>query len=306
MTTFTQNTVMALVRPWTLREAPGWRTLYMSFVGRLENDSFWKGAGLRTIRGKRHGFLMELDVTKWSERMAYFLGRWYDLPTQLLAEELLQPGDSVVDIGANIGMFTLAARAQIGSAGRIIAFEPNPTPRKKLERHIALNGIQNVDLFDVALDKQEGRAVLTFPNWNSGEGSLSDIGYAQDETQSVDVEVRVGDDLLKEINPRLVKIDVEGAEIGVLKGLQKLIARARPIITTEYAPKHLVRFAASHKDFEGLAAQHDYRIFSLGMQKINGEGQLKLTPLTSLSNQTDFHEIVLAHRGETSLDRFIG
>jgi precorrin-6B methylase 2 len=69
---------------------------------------------------------MELDLAAWSERSAYFLGRFYDLNLQMLMIQILKPGDRFVDIGANIGMLSILAARLVGPSGRVESFEPNP------------------------------------------------------------------------------------------------------------------------------------------------------------------------------------
>lgn len=302
MATLAQKAVIALIAPYTRREGPGWGILYKRFVGSYENNAFWRGAGIRTITGKRHGFLMELDISGWSERSAFFLRRWYDLPNQLLISAMLKPGDCVVDVGGNIGMFTLAAKALTGPEGRIVAFEPNPKPRAKFQRHIELNKLGNIELLPFALHETEGRATLHFPKINTGEGSLTRLdGYAPDDTESVEVEIRVADSCIGGLNPRLVKLDVEGAEIGVLKGMTGLVGRAKPVITAEYVPEHLARFGSSLADFNAFADRFGYDIYRLSAPKSAGARRLALTPVGAPERGGD---IVLVHRDDRALDAY--
>src|SRR5262245_49548095 len=121
-----QDLIVLAVRPYVRRELPGWGRVYAAMVGGYRRDWLWAAAKVRTIRGKRHGYAMRLDLSKWADRSAFFLGRWYDLNTQLLMSALLRPGDTVVDVGANRGMFALAASRLVGETGRVVCFEPNP------------------------------------------------------------------------------------------------------------------------------------------------------------------------------------
>lgn len=221
----------------------------------------------------------------------------------MLIDAALKPGDEVVDIGGNIGLFSLAARAKIGDAGRVYAFEPNPAPRRKFERHLAINGIDNVKITPVALHNREGRATFNFPKINTGEGSLSKLNYPDEATESIEVEIKVGDDALRGANPRLVKIDVEGAEIGVLSGLKEITARAHPVIIAEYVPHHLQRFEASFTNFEAFAQKHGYRIFRQGLRRQGGAQRLTLKPITA--SAPGGGDIVFIHERDQSLDQWI-
>lgn len=89
-----RNEWKAIILPITRRELPGWgRVLHM--IGRTgyEHDHQWADAPVKVIRGKEHGYLMELDLTDWSCRITYFLGRFYELHVLRLLDEMLEPGD---------------------------------------------------------------------------------------------------------------------------------------------------------------------------------------------------------------------
>ena len=78
---------------------------------------------------------MELDLSDDLDRMVYFLGRYYDLDLQLLLDELLRPGDTFINVGANVGYVVLHAASRVGPRGRVIAFEPQPGCCRKLRRN---------------------------------------------------------------------------------------------------------------------------------------------------------------------------
>ena len=295
MGTLSQQAIITCIRPLIFSEVPGWGRIYRAVIDQPRAD-FWDRAGVKTIRGKRHGYLMELDISRWSERAAFFLGRWYDLKTQLLVERVLSKNDLVVDVGGNIGMFSLAARRTVGEGGRVMAFEPNPIPRAKLERHVALNGFANIEVHPFGLFDRAGAASLSFPNINTGEGSLSELAYPPDQTQTIDVETRIGDEVLNGASPRLVKIDVEGAEIGVLRGLEKTIDAAKPLIVAEFEPAHLARFNVSFDDFLNFATPRGYRIYLLKLVRQGVKHTLELERLTSAPSDTRIgKDILLVH-----------
>ena len=282
--------VTTAVRPYTLRELPGWGKVYEACVGGYARNSQWREAGEREITGKRHGYKMALDLSRWADRSAYFLGRWYDLPTQLLLEAALRPGDAHVDIGANVGMSVLAAAHAVGPEGRIYAFEPNPAPREKLERHVEMNGLDFVEVFPFALDREEGTARFHVPKINSGEGSLAKPSYADDDVSEIIVEKKIGDTILADVSPRLVKIDVEGAEIGVLEGLETLIERAKPVIVCECEETHLARFGTNARDLAAIAARHGYGLYAIGQRRAASRRELTLRALSAekdLPNRAD-------------------
>src|SRR5690242_13564500 len=101
--------------PYSRLELPGWGKL-LRLCGAM-NRTGWEGAPVRTIRGKKHGYLMPLDLSNWSERLTYFLGRHHEIFTSLFLEAAVRPGETFIDVGGNIGMITLHAAALVGPAG---------------------------------------------------------------------------------------------------------------------------------------------------------------------------------------------
>lgn len=230
---------MKVVRPYVSREFLGWGFLYRRFVGSFENDRLWQGQPERWMRGKLHGYEMPLAISGWSNRGTYFLRRFYDLPTQLLVQQSLKAGDTFIDIGANEGMISLVASRAVGDHGRVIAFEPNPAVRQKLERTIRRNGISNIDLRPIGVADEAGEFLLFVPDVNAGEGTFTPVNGVTGT--NILCAVQIGDDELAGLTPALIKIDVEGFELRVLRGLERLLKRARPTISIELIDRHLMR-----------------------------------------------------------------
>ena len=212
-----QNVAIGLGRPYISRELPGWGHVYSHLVGSYQRNWLWKGAGERTIRDKRNQYLVTLDLEWWADRLAFFLGRWSDLGTLSLIDAVAKPGDVVIDIGANRGFFALAASRAVGSAGRVVCFEPNPACTRQIRRECEKNEIANIEIRDCALGKERARLTLSVPTINSGEATLGRTQYADVET--IDVDVEVGDEQLATLSPTVIKIDVEGFECEVVDGI---------------------------------------------------------------------------------------
>jgi FkbM family methyltransferase len=293
-----QQFILLTCQPIIHRELPGWGLIYKCFVGNQSRNKFWRGSQKRTIRGKFHGYLMELDLSHWSDRLSYFLGRWYDLATQLLLKDIIKPGDEVVDIGANVGNFTLCANYLVGKSGKVYSFEPNPTVRAKLNNHIAINAISNTTIYPFGLSDSVGTMTLYIPHVNAGEGSLgrfTDSEYTSNDYDEVPVEIKVGDDILKDSSPRVVKIDVEGAEVSVLNGLTKLISQHKPLIIAEHIPQHLARFGQGFQQLFAFAQLHDYTIYKLTLIRKFSVYGLAFTPI-ALPTFNDDCDILMCHK----------
>jgi FkbM family methyltransferase len=136
------------------------------------------------------------------------------------------PGQTVVDVGANIGVFALWAAGPVGSTGRLVAVEPNPKAATWLQRNVEPFG-GRATVCEVACGEREAQLELMYPPNRLSVGSFLP---RDDRTEVVSVPVRRLDDLLDEqsIGPiDLLKIDVEGVEAAVLRGAKQSLARTR-------------------------------------------------------------------------------
>ena len=269
----------AVVRPYTWHELPGWGRA-MQLVNSGCEDPRWQRSGAVVIRGKLHGLLLNLDLRTWSNRLTWFLGRYYDLGTQLLVGALLERGDTFVDIGANEGMISLIGSLTVGPEGRVVAFEPNPVPRAIFERNLAANGIVNVEIIAAGASDTPGSLDLHVHGINTGGGSFAAAADAADDAlETVRCPVVVPDAVLELLDPRVIKIDVEGFEPHVLAGLARTIARARPTIAMEMIAKHLAKAGFKPEDICESMAKAGYRGFRTRLFGHSARQRLELEPL---------------------------
>jgi FkbM family methyltransferase len=271
--------IILAVRPLIHREIPGWGRLFdLAVGGYRRRDWLWAGQKLRRVTGKDHKFQMDLDLSHWGDRYSFFLGRWVDLAMLLVLRRILDEGDVVVDVGAKIGDFALPARHLVGASGAVHAFEPNPASFARLAHHIALNRLANVTAHPCALGSAHGRRVLTIPAANIDEATLAPVGREAADCETVEVDVRVGDRMLGDVVPRLIKIDVEGAELDVLAGLGRLIEASRPALIVECVDSQLQRFGRRAEELWDFAETHGYRVFDLGLTAGGLSQELVLKP----------------------------
>lgn len=178
----------------------------------------------------------------------------YELDTLRLLRGILQPGDHFVDCGANIGYFTLAAAARVGPTGKVDAFEPDPINRARLQANLVANNTPTqIRIHDIALSDTQGQATLYHPTGdaqNHGEASL----YATPGANATTCTVRTAR-LDQEIKtpPRLIKMDIEGAELAAIKGMSSLLSsNSPPQLIIEHNPKSAA--AAGHHTGDLLRA----------------------------------------------------
>ena len=248
-------------------ELPGWGRLLKLFkFDGHSGDPRWDVAGEVTITGKLHGQQMRLDLSEWSQRYTYLLGRFYDLPTQLLISTCVRPGDCVADIGANIGMISLHAAVCVGPHGRVHAFEPNPAMCQRIREALDLNRIEQVEVHRVGLSDMPGELVLTVVSSLNGMATYGPIAE-RDESKvaaRIPTPVLTGDVALGGVRSlSYIKVDVEGFEGKVLRGLAQTISLHRPVVSCEVADTHLMRSGTCREELFATMAQHGYRSFNL-------------------------------------------
>jgi FkbM family methyltransferase len=132
-------------------------------------------------------------------------------------------GDTVVDVGAHIGLYSLIAAKRVGPSGKVIAIEPDPENCKILKKNILLNQLSNVEALECAVYSTRGKLRLFLPELEQGRTIFNTVmqDRARTSTNFLEVEANTLDNILDENNiteVNWIKIDVEGAELEVLKG----------------------------------------------------------------------------------------
>ena len=194
-------------------------------------------------------------------------------PAARAMQSLLRPGDVMIDAGANIGLFTVLAAARVGSHGHVIACEPSSATMALLRENVARNQYDWVELREVALAEQPGR--LEMQVFEPGSGFSSFAPAETSRARSIEVEVTTLDDVAGPLleRTRLVKLDVEGAELRALRGAGALLERARPDFIVELEPEHLERQGSSLAEVQalfGAAGYVGYAIGARGLEPLHG------------------------------------
>lgn len=158
----------------------------------------------------------------------------------------LKKGMTVLDIGANIGYYTVLMANRVGDSGRVIAFEPNPVVYDELKANIELNRFKNVEIMNIALSNTTGESVFFFPaEGREAHGSMrSNNTFTSTRIEYVKTD-RLDDVLIWcGINKvDLIKMDVEGAELLVMRGANDLLTgKLKPIIFFECAENQCSSF----------------------------------------------------------------
>jgi FkbM family methyltransferase len=183
--------------------------------------------------GPARGLRLLIDV----QREKYYWTGAHERSVQDALEVLLRPGDVVWDIGAHIGFFSLLASRLVGVSGAVVAFEPVVENRLRLRRSLTLNGAVNVCVRGEAVAGQTGTAVLHA----RGSSSMWTLQPGEVKPSSSVVECITLDDLARAMpTPKLIKVDVEGLELDVLQGAQRLLRDCRPTLVIEISDSFLI------------------------------------------------------------------
>jgi FkbM family methyltransferase len=181
------------------------------------------------------GAVVEYTISELLDRSRYLYGSYeYVYASAFIGQ--ISPGSFVVDVGANIGEYTVLAASSTGPDGRILAVEPNVALHSRLFRTLEINSISNVQVLAMAAGSSETRGTLTVPPGASALGTLRSIAGTGEPGASLAVSIRRLDDVLaSEDRHRLsvVKVDVEGWELEVFRGARETLADAKPVIFYE-------------------------------------------------------------------------
>lgn len=177
----------------------------------------------------------------------------------------LRPGMTILDVGANIGLYTALFADATGTEGLVVALEPDPQNFAFLQKTIAANNLKNVKPAQVAASRSKGTMRLHTSSENRGDNRL----YANDLADGfVDVEVVRLDDLLSSMNILaldFIKIDVQGFEEHVLAGLEQTIRRSANLtILMEFWPYGLTQASSNPLDLLGQLESWGLKLHELG------------------------------------------
>ena len=192
------------------------------------------------------GLWMQLDIRDLVQETLLLEGIWEPKTTRYLCDSL-GPVQVFLDIGANAGYFSLLASHCVGESGKVLAVEPNPAMANQLRQNVERSRLTNIAIIQAACsDSVEVRDLYVGNAYNTGNSSLSRDNLAW--TQSVKVTCTTVDLLVEKCGLHrvdLVKIDVEGAELQVLRGMSTTLKRLRPKIITELSPSLLEGFSVT-------------------------------------------------------------
>jgi FkbM family methyltransferase len=184
----------------------------------------------KIVRGPASGYRIRVSP---AENLGYLLGT-HEPHLQKIIRDYVATGDTVFDIGANVGYVSLTLAKRVGDSGLVIAFEPVPGNVDSFRENIKINRLTNIQLLEFAASDRSGEAIIRVTE----NLSMASLAWHRNNPSAIEIPIKTVaiDELVESGNlgyPAFVKIDVEGAEGSVLKGMRHTIAAARPILFVE-------------------------------------------------------------------------
>lgn len=198
-----------------------------------------------------------------------------EAPALAALSEIVAEGSVVYDVGSNLGLYALRMARLAGPRGRVICFEANPVCVSYLKTNLQRNGLRQAEILPIALLDREGETAFTLNYDNTNLGLAGESGFYGDK---IGHEIRVGcarlDRLVGDLalpEPDLVKIDVEGAEHLVVRGMAELLARAHPDLLVELHGRACAEATLAELDPHG----YRYQVAGTSGGLVTGEGLLR-------------------------------
>jgi FkbM family methyltransferase len=223
----------------------------------LECHEFKRGRQSNVTAVDLGGYSVCVDAKDTDFGQAIVLHRDYEPHVRAAVRELFRPGQTFVDIGANVGCISFLAATIAGPSGQVFAFEPNPTNLQRLYAGVMLNRFTNVKVLPYAASDQR----TTFSLHGGTSNSSVKAPGAHDSSSVFTQSVVLDEELAHVPAIDFIKIDIEGHESHALVGCAKLIRRHDPILLTEFSPFWLNEYSPTGaRDFAYHVFAHYRRV----------------------------------------------
>jgi FkbM family methyltransferase len=213
----------------------------------------------------RNGVRFLLDLRE-GVQLALYLGVYERATTRRLAQ-FVEPGMTVVDVGANVGAHTLPLARAVGAAGHVVAVEPTTAALDRLRRNRDLNPdlAPRIVTVHAALGAPHGAAKPAYYSaWPLEDGGLLHPVHRGAERPAGDAQFWTLDELVRSLaldRVGLIKIDVDGSEMDVLEGATGVIQRDRPVVFFEFCPYLLTEIGRTARDLVSYFWSREYELF---------------------------------------------
>jgi FkbM family methyltransferase len=203
-------------------------------------------------------------------------------------------GDTVIDVGAHFGLFSVVMARSVGPTGRVISFEPTPLTRAVLRETVRINGCDAiVEVRGEAVSKTTGTA--TFFDTGDVVSNANSLVHTQRSQGSLEIKTVSLDDFVAEhhLAVRCLKVDVEGAELDLLLGASKTLMNDRPTVALSLHPASLEASGHSLADVWGLLQQYEMCVRLLASHGMPGPSQDAPVSRDWFIQQDDLFDVAL-------------
>ncbi|MDW8051204.1 MAG: FkbM family methyltransferase [Armatimonadota bacterium] len=240
---------------WALRERSKWSSPWRFVAFRcllqlgLHEKIVFRYAGAR----------FRLFNTRLTLLMFYDAPRWHGAYDLKVLFALLRAGDTVLDIGANVGTHCIPLAKRLGTASQVHAFEPHPRVFGYLCANMQLNRLSNLHLYNYALGETEGEVCFT----DLGADDLNRVADLQQNAPTIRVPMRPLDSFECALRPTtLIKVDVEGYELFVLRGAERALANTQ-LLYIEACDAHTKRYGYTVRDLVEFLNRRGWALYQV-------------------------------------------
>ena len=230
-----------------------------SFIRKVKDYSL---SNLQTDYAEVFGNKLFLNKKGLALSISHY-GTYEELESKIM-EEKIEMGNIVVDVGANIGLHTLNMARIVGNTGQVFAFEPDPSNFEILKKNVKINNYRNIILEQKAVGDKHGRTTL-YQSDHPGKHRI----FPQTEQAKSQVQVELTNldnyfdfDMIDKIN--FIKIDVEGLEFSVLKGMKNILKNSKKIkILFEFMPENTMEAGFTPIELLNYLTSNDFKLYCI-------------------------------------------
>ncbi len=247
------------------------------------------------------GIRMELVLNEYVQSQLYLFGTFEPATVKVL-KRLVKSGDTVLDIGANVGYLSLVLAKCVGNSGKVFSFEPDAKNFALLKRNLELNADCNIEPIATAVSDSHQPIRLYHAKFDFNAGAHSMLPSEKHSTDFIEISATTIDDFaksheLKKID--VIKIDIEGAEMKAFNSMSETLRQSRPVVVCELCEEHQVRAGYTTQAVKKWMAE----TFDMHAFKVMESGKLKKTPIeeTHLADNIVFVPSERVHEVKTLL-----
>ena len=254
---------------------------YLSIKGykRRKMISLWRKTNPKNILHYKNGTAFNISMNKSSISKSLVFQNDYEFNETSIVKQLIKPGSNVIDIGANFGWYSVLFSQLVGVSGKVFSFEPIPETYEELNSNVKLNSCKNIKTFNFALGNEERSVNFGVPEFDGSSGCVSQFIKCKKQVQ---ISMRKLDEIIEEqniTNIDFIKADIEGGELNMLLGSEKILNKFKPDIMIEIVDMHCDRFGYAPIDIYQYLLSKGYNGLFIGNEYTKVKTDIKINDL---------------------------